>query len=646
MAPSPASEARRSVPGPQLSDARIAWGLLEAAPDAIVAVDGDGRIALVNAQVEKLFGYHPEELLGQPVEILVPESARGIHMGHRDGYFTHPVTRPMGAGKGLAARRKDGSEFLAEISLSAIETESGLLVSAAIRDGSERKQAAIIASSNDAIISHAIDGTITSWNGGAERVYGYRAAEVLGRHIELIVAPGRHDEDRALRARVARGERIGEFETVHVRRDGSLVELAKTMAPIVDVRGAVVGVSTIGRDITERKRVENERRTLEERLNHSQRLESLGQLAGGIAHDFNNLLAVILNYASFAAEDIIDNEAAQADIEAIRTAAERAARLTQQLLTFARRGSIQPEVLDLNAVVDDVKSLLSRTIGEHVQLTVHLDDGLSAVRADRGQVEQVLMNVAVNARDAMKDGGTLTIETSMVHLAGGDDQLRPPVAAGRYVQLTVSDTGIGMSEEVAAHAFDPFFSTKPKGEGSGLGLATVYGIVAEANGTTTLYSEPGVGTTIRIYLPALDEPITARQPRQMVDAARGDGTTVLVVEDEPAMRAVTARILTRKGYTVLEAANGDEALALAGRHHCDLVLTDVVMPSMSGPELSERLRDRRPNLPVVFMSGYSHGVLGPRGLLDRNVALIEKPFDAVQLLQKIQSVLRGSERKG
>ena len=598
---------------------------------------------MVNAQVEKLFGYNRDELLGEPVEILVPESMRAIHVHHREDYFAHPVSRPMGAGMDLAARRKDGTEFPAEILLAAIETEGGLLVSAAIRDGTERKQVAIIASSSDAITSQTIDGIITSWNPAAERIYGYLAGEVLGRNIELVIPPDRREHERALIARVAAGMSNGELETVRLRRDGSLVDLAKTLAPITDASGVVVGVSTIARDITERKLAEADRLALEARLNQSQRLESLGQLAGGVAHDFNNLLAVILNYASFVADEVTDNAAAQADIEAIRTAAQRAARLTHQLLTFARREPIQPEVLDLNALVAEVKSLLSHTIGENVKLTVHLADELLTIRADRGQIEQVLMNLAVNSRDAMGEGGTLTIETAMVQLDGDDARLRPQAAAGRYAQLSVSDTGVGMTDDVAPHAFDPFFSTKPRGDGSGLGLATVYGIVTEGGGSTSLYSEPGLGTTIRIYLPALNEPIAPTRPRPVVDAVRGDGKTILVVEDEPAMRDVTVRILARNGYVVLQAASGAEALIVAGDHGCDLLLTDVIMPSMSGPELAECIRRQRPRLPVLFMSGYSHGVLGPGGVIDRRMALIEKPFNARQLLEKVHSVITGDQ---
>lgn len=620
-------------------------GLLEAAPDAIVGVDADGRIALVNAQVEALFGYSREELIGQPVEILVPEAAREIHPGHREGYFSHPVTRPMGAGMELAGRRRDGSEFPAEISLSAIETEEGLLVSAAIRDGTDRKQAAIIASSADAILSKDLHRTITSWNPAAERLFGHRATEVLGRGVDILIPAELLDEERDLLARVAAGQAVAEYETVRVSADGSQIPVAITMSPIRDPGGTIVGVSTIARDLTERKRAEAERQALEQRLNQSQRLESLGQLAGGIAHDFNNLLAVILNYATFVAEEVGDNVTARDDVEAIRAAAERAARLTQQLLIFGRRETVQPEVLDLNTVVADIEHLLSRTIGEHVEQDVRSGSDPCVVRVDRGQLEQVIVNLAVNARDAMPDGGVLTIETASVTLDDEYARGHPDIRPGRYVQLSVSDTGVGMDDQVIAHAFEPFFTTKVKGEGSGLGLATVYGIVTEAGGNVTLYSTPGLGTTVRVHLPAVDAPVAAPEPGADRPRPIGRGQSILVVEDEEAMRKVTARILRRNGYEVLEAAGADDGLRIAATKDFDLLLTDVVMPQVSGPDLAQEVLRLKPGVRVLFMSGYSQGVLGPRRGLTDELALIQKPFNEQSLVDRVSQLLDGSSSR-
>jgi PAS domain S-box-containing protein len=615
--------------------------LLEAAPDAIVGVTQDGVIALVNAQTEALFGYERDELIGQRMEILVPESARAVHPGHRDGYFAAPVTRPMGAGMDLAGRRKDGSEFPAEISLSTIETEDGLLVSAAIRDGTERKHAAIVASSADAIVGKDANGRITSWNPGAEALYGYSPAQMLGHHVRELIPADLLAEEDELSARVFRGERLQEYETVRRRADGTTVPVAKTMSPIYDAAGDVVGISAIGRDITDRKRMQAERQALEDRLHQSERLESLGQLAGGIAHDFNNLLSVILNYAAFVLEEISDNEPVQDDIREIREAAERAARLTRQLLIFGRRETTQPEPLDLDQVVADVRNLLSRTLGEDIVLVVHMSDHPPVIHADRGQVEQVLVNLAVNARDAMPDGGTLTIETSPVTLDDNVAGLHPGLVAGRYIQLSVSDTGSGMAQATIDRAFEPFFTTKARGEGTGLGLATVYGIVTGADGGVTIYSELDIGTTIRVYFrPSSLAPVShTTEPPKLGHA---DGETILVVEDEAAIRKVADRILTRYGYQVLLAANGVEAMQLIEEHDIDLVLTDVVMPQMSGRELVERLKVVRPGTPTLFVSGYSQGVLGPRQGLDEGVALLQKPFSEHSLIESVHDLLAHS----
>ena len=522
-----------------LTDRRF-LGLLEAAPDAMVCVEGDGRIALVNAQAERLFRYQREELIGQQVEILVPENMRGMHPAQRAGYLADPKPRPMGGGVELAGRRRDGSTFPAEISLSAIDSGDGILITAAVRDATERL---------------AIQ---------AER---------------------------------------------------------------------------------ERLRTEAERDRMERQLQQSQRLESLGQLAGGVAHDFNNLLGVISSYAAFVAEEAERRgpdeawETIRADIEQVMRAADRAAGLTHQLLSFARREVVQPRVLSLNETVASVEQLLRRTLGEHVELMTVLASDLWPVLADPGQIEQVLVNLAVNARDAMPGGGKLTIETAntdvdQVYAADG-----PRLASGRYVAVKVSDTGTGMSPEVVDRAFEPFYSTKPKGEGSGLGLATVYGIITQAGGSARIYSEPEIGTTVNLLLPVTDlAPSHHAQPPRPV---RGRGEAVLIVEDEAALREVTRRILARNGYEVLVASNGYQAINLAttGTQHLDVLLTDVVMPGMQGKEVAERVRRLRPEVRVLYMSGYTHGLLGVQGVLEPGVHLLEKPFSETSLLAKLHVVL-------
>ncbi|MEV1289525.1 PAS domain S-box protein [Micromonospora sp. NPDC049679] len=501
--------------------------------------------------------------------------------------------------------------------------------------------AAIVQSSGDAIVGKTLDGIITSWNDGAAAIYGYRADEVIGRHISMLVPADRHHELDGLLHRVSQGERVERQETQRIRRDGTLVEVSVTISPIRDGAGRVVGASAVAADITEEKRAAAERASLEQRLQQSQRLESLGQLAGGVAHDFNNLLAVILSCAELLTEELDEGSAGANDLRAIQRAAERAVRLTRQLLIFGRQETTHPEVLDLNLVIADLQDLLARSIGEHVHLVVEPEPRLPAVKADRGQLEQVLVNLAVNARDAMPDGGRLTIETTTVEVDEAHSQTHPQITPGRYVQLCVSDTGTGMSADVAARVFEPFFTTKAKGTGTGLGLATVYGIVTEAGGTVGVYSEPGLGTTFRVYLPQVDDEAVVPAPHTPVPIEKGHGETVLLVEDEEALREVTGRMLRRNGYEVIEAGHGLEALDVAARTDWDLLLTDVVMPHMSGRELAERLRAQRADLRVLFMSGYSQGVLGPRQALEDGVTLIEKPFTEATLLSKISAALTG-----
>jgi signal transduction histidine kinase len=398
----------------------------------------------------------------------------------------------------------------------------------------------------------------------------------------------------------------------------------------------------ISREARERK---------DQSLAQAQRLESLGQLAGGVAHDFNNLLGVILNYLSFASEDVAAAAgpdpaphlaAAGADLTEVKKAAQRAAALTHQLLLFARRDVIRPQVLDIDSVITAIEEMLRMTLGEHVELAIAPAGDLWPVLADPGQLEQVLVNLAVNARDAMPDGGTLTIDTGNIRvdadmIAGGSK-----ARLGRNVRLRVSDTGVGMTADTAEHVFEPFFTTRRDGGGTGLGLATVYGILMQADGDIRIYSEPGAGTTFTITLPVTAEAATPlSEPAPYQRAPKGE--TVLVVEDEAALREVTKRIFTRNGYQVITAASGPEALAIAaewsGEIH--LLVTDVVMPQMLGKEVAERMRAVKPGIEVLFMSGYARPVLASQGRLDPNVALVEKPFSETDLLAMAGQVLNG-----
>jgi nitrogen-specific signal transduction histidine kinase/CheY-like chemotaxis protein len=388
-----------------------------------------------------------------------------------------------------------------------------------------------------------------------------------------------------------------------------------------------------------------------QQLLQAQRLENLGQLAGGVAHDFNNLLAVILNYTSFAVQELDGatesdwaacGESARGDLEQIRRAGERAASLTRQLLAFARREVMRPQVVDLDTTITAVDDMLRRTLGEHIELVTSLAGDLYPVLADRGQLEQVLVNLAVNARDAMPDGGTLTIDTGNItvdaaSIAGGSKSQQ-----GQHVRLRVSDTGTGMPPEVVERAFEPFYTTKEEGRGTGLGLATVYGIIAQADGHIQIYSEPGTGTTFSITLPRTTQAPAPQSPPASYERIP-EGETILVVEDEAALREVTRRILTRNGYQVITAASGPEALVIARGHSGEihLLVTDVVMPQMLGKEVAEKMRVVKPEIEVLYMSGYARPVLASQGRLDPGVALVEKPFSEADLLASAGQVLNG-----
>jgi PAS domain S-box-containing protein len=516
----------------------------------------------------------------------------------------------------------------------------------------QRRLAVVVESSHDAIVSKTLDGRITSWNAGAERLYGWPAAEMIGQDATLLFVPERRDEEARLLARVAAGERVEQYEAKHLTRDGRTIMVSLTSSPIAGATGRTAGVACIARDITgllhaqaerERLAAQAERDAAERRTQHTKRLESLGQLAGGVAHDFNNILAVIASYTELLTETVQDPDA-RSDLAQIGRAVERATGLTKQLLAFGRREITQAQVLSLNHVIGDVEEMLRRSLGEHIHLVTHLDRDLRPVCVDPGQIEQILLNLAVNARDAMPGGGTLSIDTANVVLDDEDAAVAATLSPGRYARIRVSDTGSGMAPEVAERAFEPFFTTKPQGAGTGLGLATVYGIAAAASGHVRLYSEPGIGTTVTLVLPATEAPVTEQRsaaPAGPEPARARPRETVLLVEDEEPLRDATTRILRRAGYHVLVADGGDTALRLVRDHDgpIHLLLTDVIMPGMLGNQVAARIHDLRPDIRVLYMSGYAQPVLTENGTLPPGVSIIEKPFTRQDLLDCVHARL-------
>ena len=445
-----------------------------------------------------------------------------------------------------------------------------------------------------------------------------------------------HPDDRALLEAVLRGETPGSGAILlrWRHKNGSIIWMEQHHSLVHDPAGTLVAVECIARDVTERK-------NLEEQFRQSQKMEAIGRLAGGVAHDFNNLLTVITGYSANSLSVLRPEEELYEGIQEISKAADRAAALTRQLLAFSRRQVLQPQVFDLNEVVADMDRMLRRVLGEDVELQTVLNSGLGSILADRGQMEQVVMNLVVNARDAMPKGGKLVIETALVELDEDYAQQHRSVVPGRYVMLAVSDTGHGMDAATQARIFEPFFTTKAPGEGTGLGLSTVYGIVRQSGGSIWVYSEPGEGTTFKIYLPIAAKGEEAVEERRQTAKPTGGSETVLVVEDEAGIRKMICAVLKKAGYTVLEARNGGDALRVSDGYagSVQLLITDVVMPVMDGRDLVRRLATIRPDLKVLFMSGYTDDSIAHHGIIDPDTPFLQKPFTPLALAAKVREAL-------
>jgi len=501
---------------------------------------------------------------------------------------------------------------------------------------SEGRLAAIVRAALDAHITMDDRGTIVTWNPQAETIFGWPAGEVIGRHVaDVIVPPLQRDAHRhGLQHFLETGEGPilnRRLELVALRRDGTDVAVELAVAPIRLGKSWIF--SAFIRDISERNQ-------LEQQLRQSQKMEAVGRLAGGIAHDFNNLLTAIFGYADLLAEDLPPGSAAQADVTEIRTAATRASALTRQLLAFSRQQVLQPVVLNLNDVVGDLQNMLQRMLGEDVELQAHFAADLGNTRADQGQIEQVLLNLVVNARDAMPTGGKLTIETANLELDEHYAQTHRPVVPGRYVMIAVSDTGVGMDAATQARMFEPFFTTKEAGKGTGLGLATAYGIVKQSGGYIWVYSEVARGATFKVYLPRVDAPTdVVAAPPELGTVAGTE--TVLLAEDDALLLPLARDVLRRLGYTVLEARTPADAVAVAKSHMgvIHLLISDVIMPGESGLQLARRLLGTRPDLRVLFISGYSDEAIVRHGVLDPGTAFLQKPFTPAALARKIRELL-------
>jgi PAS domain S-box-containing protein len=492
-----------------------------------------------------------------------------------------------------------------------------------------------------------IKGRITRVNRRELQMLGYTAGEMLGKPIWNFF----EEEDTTRKVILAKlsGDVSfhNTFERTYRRKNGMTLPVLLEDRVIQDKNGQIIGIRSTVEDITERRRTEEALRKSEEQLRQWQRVEAIGRLAGGVAHDFNNLLMTIKGCSELLLNAFERRDPRREEVEEILKAADRATSLTRQLLAFGRRQVLQPQVLDLNSVVMNMDKMLRRLIGEDIQLITILDPGLWSVKVDPGMIEQVIMNLAVNSRDAMPHGGKLTIETSNVNHDEEYASRHVSVKPGHYTMLAVSDTGCGMDKESQSHLFEPFFTTKEKGKGSGLGLSTVYGIIKQSGGNIWAYSEPGQGTTFKIYLPRVEKSARVYKPKAKPAVAPGGTETILLVEDEEAVRSMVSKVLQNKGYTVLEARHGNEAIGMSERYEgsINLMVTDVIMPQMSGRELAQRLAPLRPEMRVLYMSGYPDNTIIQHGVLEPGAAFLQKPFTIHSLELKVREVLDDARRK-
>ena len=592
-------------------------GIIGSAMDAILSVDRQQRLVVFNRAAEQMFLCAAADALGSTLDRFVPTRFREIHRSHICNFGEAGVTsRSMSSPGLLTALRTNGEEFPIEATISQVEAAGQKLYTVILRDVTERKRTVEALRQSEerfrsmyqnaavGIEQVAIDGRLCMVNPALCKMLGYSESELVNKTFgDITHQDDRAREDELLHA-MLRGERgFCEIEKRYLLRDGSPLWVSVTSSLVEDADGHPLYRISIVQDMSEKKRAE----LLQEQLRQSQKLEAVGQLAGGIAHDFNTLLSVMLGYAELLTSKLPEEDPRRQDAEQIESAAQMGAVLTKQLLAFSRKQAVLPQVIDLGQAIARMEPMLKRLLPEDVELHFRHSSPAFPIKIDPGHLRQLVLNLATNARDAMPDGGNFTLEVKRVELDEAYIQHRPSMTPGAYEMLAVSDTGMGMTPETVARIFEPFFTTKELGKGTGLGMSTVYGIVKQSGGDIWVYSEPGVGTTFKIYFPKVTEPIAVNEIAGPTPQRLSGNETILLVEDSGPLRQLTREILAREGYAILEAADGLRALEVfrqyGGKIH--LLMTDIVMPKLRGTELAAKITQEHPDLAIVFLSGYT-----------------------------------------
>jgi PAS domain S-box-containing protein len=629
--------------------------VVQTAKEGILNIDHEGNIIFWNKAAEEMFGYSFDEIIGKPVTFLMPPRLTENYESRMDEVVSMEQAEILRRKAEVVGLRKDGTEFPVEHSLSCWETKNGIFYTAILHDITEHKQAeealreseerfrSIMENANDAIFFADSESIIRFWNRKAYDTYGYTADEVIGKP-PMILVPQKYREvhqkwmekylssdEAAISGKIVEG--MGE------RKDGTEF-FAETSTAILK-QGDKRYLVAVVRDITERKKAEEEKARLEAQLRESHKMEAVGLLAGGIAHDFNNILTAIIGYASLLQMKMKEDDPLRLYLEQILTSSQRAASLTQSLLAFGRKQIINPKPVKANDIITKTKKLLVRLIGEDIDLKTTLTNEDTTVIADSGQIEQALMNFATNSRDAMPQGGHFMIETQRAVIDDTYVKTYGYGKPGEYMLISVSDSGTGMDEKTREKVFEPFFTTKEVGKGTGLGLSMVYGIVKQHNGYINCYSEPGKGTTFKLYLPMHREAVELQETMESAPATIGGTETILVAEDDADARKTTRNILENFGYIILEAVDGEDAVRVfkENRDTVKLLLLDVIMPKKNGKEAYEEIRKLHPGVKALFISGYTANIIHKRGILDQNLDFIMKPVSPTVLLRKVREVI-------